>query len=96
MGAASSVLERRHSTYAGHVQGVGFRYTTRSIARGYEVFGYVRNLPTGDVEVLAEGSPEQLDQFLQELEDRMAGNIRQSQHDRRPATYEFANFDIRY
>ena len=96
MGAASSVCERRHSVYEGHVQGVGFRYTTRSIARGYEVAGFVRNLSNGSVEVLAEGASDQLDEFHQELTDRMSGHIRQVAHDRRPATDEFANFDIRY
>lgn len=96
MGATSTALERRHSIYEGHVQGVGFRYTTRAVSRSFDVVGYVRNLPNGSVEVLAEGSGEQLDKFHQELEERMAGHVRHVAHDRRPATDEFANFDIRY
>ena len=63
MGAVSPVLQRRQVLYSGHVQGVGFRYTTRSAARNYEVTGYVRNLPDGNVEVVAEGSADQLDRF---------------------------------
>jgi len=96
MGAVSSVLQRRQVLYSGHVQGVGFRYTTRSIARDYEVTGYVRNLPDGSVEVVAEGPVDQLDGFLEEVADRLSGHIRQVQCERRPAQQEFANFGIRY
>jgi acylphosphatase len=42
-------MQRREVHYSGHVQGVGFRYTTRSIARGYEVTGFVQNLEDGRV-----------------------------------------------
>ena len=47
--------------YEGHVQGVGFRYTVKTIARGFDVSGTVRNLPDGRVEVLACGTPEAVD-----------------------------------
>ena len=38
--------------YSGRVQGVGFRYTAREIACGYELTGYVRNLDDGRVELI--------------------------------------------
>lgn len=50
--------------FQGHVQGVGFRFTTVHIAEGFNVGGYVRNLPDGDVEMVAEGSEEDLNAFL--------------------------------
>ncbi len=96
MSATTTVLERRHSLYEGQVQGVGFRYTTRAVSRSFDVVGYVRNLPNGSVEVLAEGSGEQLDKFHEELANRMSGHVEHVSHDRRTATDEFANFDIRY
>ena len=49
-----------HIYYSGNVQGVGFRYTVKSIATGFEVTGAVRNLPDGRVELLAEGAPPEL------------------------------------
>jgi acylphosphatase len=96
MGTVSPVLHRRQVLYSGRVQGVGFRYTTRSIARHYDVTGFVRNLPDGNVEVVAEGPTDQLDGFLSELGDRMSDQIRQVKCDKRPALQEFANFGIRY
>jgi acylphosphatase len=96
MGAVSSALERRQVLYSGRVQGVGFRYSTRSIARNYEITGFVRNLTDGRVEVVAEGAADQLGGFLDEVGDRLSGHIQQSQCDRLPAQQEFANFGIRY
>lgn len=40
---------------AGRVQGVGFRYSVKQLAAGYEVTGWVRNLPDGRVEVWLQG-----------------------------------------
>jgi acylphosphatase len=61
--------------YSGEVQGVGFRYTARRVAEGYDVAGYVRNLATGQVELVAEGAPEQVDAFLAAVAGRMADYI---------------------
>ena len=61
--------------YAGEVQGVGFRYTTRSLAQGYAVAGFVRNLDDGQVELVAEGEPAELDRFLEAVGQRFAENI---------------------
>lgn len=96
MGSAASAAQRRQVIYSGHVQGVGFRFTTHSISQGHDVAGYVKNLPDGSVEVLVEGSEKQIDAFLAEVETRLSSNIHQVKCDRRPATDEFANFDIRY
>jgi acylphosphatase len=49
--------------YSGRVQGVGFRYTVKAAASGYDVTGTVRNLVDGRVELIAEGSREELEGF---------------------------------
>ncbi len=89
-------MERRQLTYSGHVQGVGFRYTTKSIAEGFAVSGYVRNLPDGRVELIAEGTAAELEEFLKKLAEHMSSHIRSVDCDRRPALGEFADFTIRY
>ena len=50
--------QQLHILYEGRVQGVGFRYTTKSVANGFEVTGTVRNLTDGRVELVAEGERE--------------------------------------
>ena len=68
--------------FAGKVQGVGFRYATKEIARSFEVCGWVKNMPDGTVElqIMAETDSE-LEGFLNELteESSVAHHI-QSMH----------------
>jgi acylphosphatase len=88
--------ERRTVVYTGRVQGVGFRYTTRSIARRFAVAGYVRNQPDGTVELVAEGEPKELDAFLREVRDYFDSNIRDENIDAQAASTEFTGFEIRH
>ena len=52
----------------GRVQGVGYRYFAQGVAERLGVSGFVRNLPSGDVEVFAEADSGTLELFKQELE----------------------------
>jgi acylphosphatase len=61
--------------YSGHVQGVGFRYTAQGLAAGYPVAGFVRNLSSGEVELVAEGEPDAVEAFLAAVARRMASYI---------------------
>jgi acylphosphatase len=91
----ASASQRHTVYYAGHVQGVGFRYTTHSIARNHEVTGFVRNLSDGRVELVIEGDRPELDAFLAAIRDRLANHIRDERRDVGPATGEFGTFEIR-
>ena len=62
--------------YEGYVQGVGFRWTTKRIAHGYEVCGWVRNLPDGRVELQVSGEDEEVEAFLRAIrESTLGGHI---------------------
>lgn len=52
---------------SGEVQGVGYRFFAQRAAARHQVKGYVRNLPDGRVEAVAEGTPEEVEAFKHEL-----------------------------
>ncbi|WP_319583285.1 acylphosphatase [uncultured Pseudodesulfovibrio sp.] len=54
-------MQEMSAIIRGRVQGVWFRGWTRETARSLGVTGWVRNLPDGAVEVLAQGNEQQLD-----------------------------------
>ena len=87
---------RRHAYYSGSVQGVGFRYTTRRLAQGHDVSGFVRNLPDGRVEVVAEGPAAEVEAFLAALAQAMGGYIGASQVAEEPPTAEFDGFGVAF
>ena len=51
--------------YEGRVQGVGFRFSVKSIATGYDVVGCVKNLFDGRVELEVQGEESEVDEFLE-------------------------------
>ena len=60
---------RMEILYSGRVQGVGFRYTVKQVATGFEVTGTVRNLADGRVELIAEGDVAELKAFQRAVRD---------------------------
>src|SRR5689334_15651915 len=61
--------------YAGTVQGVGFRYTVKSLATGFDVTGTVRNLTDGRVELVAEGVRDELAAFQRAIRESELGHF---------------------
>ncbi len=60
-------MKQIQAFFSGRVQGVGFRYTACRMAESFNLTGFVRNLMGGDVEVLAEGSEQDLLDFINEI-----------------------------
>lgn len=86
---------RRRFQFHGHVQGVGFRYTTRQIARRFPVTGYVRNLPDGTVELVVEGDEDVVTQMHSAVESRFEGHISRTDDEEYNTSEQFSSFDIR-
>ena len=81
--------------YSGNVQGVGFRYSAKTVANGFEVTGTVRNLADGRVELVAEGIPEELEAFREAIRDSGLGHfIRNEQVSWAETQNSFRGFEI--
>jgi acylphosphatase len=86
---------RMHIFYSGRVHGVGFRYAVKTVAAGFEVVGTVRNLIGGRVELVAEGSREELEAFRSAIPEAGLGHfIRNEEIKWSEATSEFRGFEI--
>ena len=88
-------MVRKTVHYSGTVQGVNFRATARRIADGYDVGGYVKNLSDGRVELVANGSREQVDGFLNAVAERMGGLIRNTEVSEDSGAGDYGTFEIR-
>ncbi|MEL6107805.1 MAG: acylphosphatase [Planctomycetota bacterium] len=67
--------ERMIARFVGRVQGVGFRATVLHHARGLVVHGFVRNEPDGSVLLDADGPRSELEELLQRIQSRPAGEL---------------------
>jgi len=82
--------------FSGHVQGVGFRYSVRSVARRHPIQGFVRNLPDGTVEVVARGNVGAIDALLAEVQEHFRSNIRHCERSPTTLAQTFDGFEIRF
>lgn len=78
------------------VQGVGFRFTTQRLARRFPVTGFVKNLPGGRVEIVAEGDEKTLQDFLQEIQQAFGDQIRQTDIEWGEPAGEYEGFGIKF
>lgn len=89
--------KRLHLFWGGRVQGVGFRYTAESVALTLGLNGWVRNLPDGRVEAVAEGAEKDLISFVDQIAaGPMRPHIRQAAVEWGSATGEFNDFRIKF
>jgi len=82
--------------FHGTVHGVGFRFAACSMAAGYDITGYVKNLPDGSVECVAEGENSEIEKFVEELSGRMSGYIRSIDKTTAPANGNWTGFGVKY
>ena len=69
-------MTAKHVFYTGRVQGVGFRFSTKQIASGFDVGGWVKNLSDGRVELWAQSTDaDELDAFLADIQNSTLGSL---------------------
>jgi len=80
---------------SGRVQGVGFRFFVRELAKKYDISGYAKNLPDGSVEIIGEGENDVLQDFLKEFSfENPFGAISVIKKDYTSPSGIFTNFEI--
>ncbi len=85
-----------HANIKGNVQGIGFRATTKMIAEQLQITGYVENLPDGSVAICAQGSRQQLDLLIEQLQKTFAeANMQHISRTFHEIKTSFPNFQIR-
>ena len=80
----------------GVVQGVGFRFTVERIASELKLTGWVKNLPNGKVELIAEGDKDRLCALSENVKDNMRGHIARDVILWQEYKDEYRDFDIRF
>jgi len=89
--------KRAHIFYSGRVQGVGFRYAAQDIAMNLGITGWIKNLDDGRVEVVVEGTEEDIKKFLDNISKGALGRyIKEVVLSWEKPAREFNDFDIRF
>jgi len=86
----------QHIIFTGSVQGVGFRYTAYNIAHRHRLTGFVRNLPDGTVEMLAQGQLEDIDDCIRDIKGSFAGYIRETRIEEIDPDPRYKDFKITF
>jgi acylphosphatase len=87
-------VRARRAIVTGRVQGVGYRFFAERAARELGVRGWVRNLPDGSVEAVAEGEDEAIARFLERLRRGPLGSRVEALAEEDRALTGFSSFEI--
>jgi acylphosphatase len=85
-----------HIYYIGTVQGVGFRFTAREVAAETGVAGWIKNLPDGKVEIMAEAEEDKLNDFLKKIDGYFSRYIHDKETAWSEAKGELKGFEVRF
>ncbi len=79
------------------MQGVGFRWSVRDAAKGFDVTGWVRNLRDGRVELQVKGEEDEVRAFLDCIaQDELHSLIHKQTEKKLDEAVAARGFEIRY
>jgi acylphosphatase len=83
--------------FEGRVQGVGFRWTVRHLAKGFDLIGWIKNLPDGRVQMQISGDAEEIKSFLEAInQSELRAHIRKQNESPLAAPVQATGFEIRH
>lgn len=83
--------------FEGNVQGVGFRWSVKQLAKGFDVTGCVRNLADGRVELQASGEEAEVRDFLEAIgQSELRAHIRRQSDSVLATPPTVRGFEIRH
>jgi len=80
----------------GRVQGVGMRYFVYNHALKFNINGFVKNTPDGNVEIVCSGDSGELDQFIAQIKKGPSFSFITNVRIKEAPENDFKNFEIRY
>jgi len=89
-------MTARHVFFIGRVQGVGFRFTALRMAQRHQLTGFVRNLPDGTVEMLAQGPDRDIDDCIQDIKEYFSDYLRETRINEIPTDPKYKDFRITF
>lgn len=83
--------------FEGRVQGVGFRWSVRHTAKGFDVTGWIKNLPDGRVQMQISGEAEEIKSFLEAIsQSELRAHIRKQIESPLASPVRATGFEIRH
>ena len=89
-------MTARQVIFIGRVQGVGFRFTAHRMAQRHHLTGFVRNLPDGTVEMLAQGPARDIDDCIQDIKEYYDDYLRETRIQEIPTDPKYKDFRITF
>jgi acylphosphatase len=89
-------MAAKHVIFIGCVQGVGFRFTVHRMANRHQITGFVRNLPDGTVEMLAQGPARDIDDCIEDIKDYFGDYLRETKIQEIPPDPKYSDFKITF
>jgi acylphosphatase len=86
----------REVSFEGRVQGVGFRYSVKELAKGFDLTGWVKNLPDGRVLLAVQGDENEVKEFVESiLDSHLRAHIGRHIIREQPISSGWRGFEIR-